>query len=182
MARAPKMKKLLFAFLVLAAVLVVGCSQQQPQSTVTVTKISGPENQTAAPATIACTKDSDCGNKTTLSAYCFQGNPSGKVRVYKCLNPNTTSASCTFDDENAILDTCTQAQFCKNGACVNFTNCTNSNNGDIHVYGIVRTSDGASYEDYCSAPNKLVEYYCGPDNQALYKIYACICDGGQCSS
>ena len=66
---------------------------------------------------IECSSDSDCGTNSWLgSAYCNGNNVWQTYRTYTCNNPGTSSASCTYDDDEQLKESC--ADTCESGVCV----------------------------------------------------------------
>ncbi|MEM4336622.1 MAG: hypothetical protein QXG86_01310 [Candidatus Woesearchaeota archaeon] len=131
---------------------------------------------------IKCYSDEDCGGRILVGQpYCFQGNPQGTVEINKCINPGKTDSYCISETKTGILQECSENQFCKQGECINYDNCQDSDGGlNFKVAGRVLQNDGAVFEDYCKSSNILIEYYCSSDNRAFSKQYSCDCSKGAC--
>ena len=130
---------------------------------------------------IACTADSDCGERRIENAYCFQTNPVGTIYDWKCENPGTPESRCIETSKQGIVEECGELRFCSEGRCVKYANCTDTDGGlNFAVRGKVMTNDKMVYEDYCETDSLLIEYYCLPDHRAASKKERCDCDRGAC--
>ncbi|MDD2731790.1 MAG: PKD domain-containing protein [Candidatus Pacebacteria bacterium] len=66
-----------------------------------------------------CSSNSDCGtNGYVGNTFCQSGNVYQDYKTYTCLNPGTSSSSCTSSTEAKLKQVCSGGQTCQNGYCV----------------------------------------------------------------
>lgn len=130
---------------------------------------------------IECHSDSDCGERRIENAYCFQTNPVGDIYDWECVNPGTTEATCKEVAKQGIIDECSDMEFCRDGKCVKYANCNDTDGGlNYEVAGKVITNDLAVHEDQCKDSDTLLEYYCSSDERAFSEKYDCECENDAC--
>ena len=130
---------------------------------------------------IECLDDSDCGERRIENAYCFQGFPTGDIYDWKCENAGMPEAKCKQVAKQGVFDECDGDEFCRDGQCVEFANCTDTDGGkNYEERGKVMTNDLAVHEDNCEDDNTLLEYYCSENDMALSEIHNCECSRDAC--
>jgi hypothetical protein len=182
--------RIIILLMVVFSLLLVSCSVNQttePQANNTVTPVEpvvtvNQTTTTPAQPKIACYGDSDCGVRTVANAYCFQGNPVGDLYTWQCENPGKTNSKCTKLHKNGIIAECGDTYFCFKGECIQYANCTDSDNGlNFSVKGTVKTNENNLYVDKCEDGDNLVEYYCSTDDRAFSEKEKCDCSMGACT-
>lgn len=176
-------------FSVLAIFLLIACapeeivSDEQETMEGADTAVSEPEmqEQQEPEADIACFSDSDCGERRVENAYCFQTNPVGDIYDWECINPGTPEARCEEDAKQGIIDECSDTEFCRDGRCVKYADCNDTDGGlNYEVAGRVITNDLAVHEDQCRDSDTLLEFYCSSDDRAFSEKHYCDCENDAC--
>ena len=110
-----------------------------------------------APATIACSNNTQCGsNGITGSPFCQGNSVYQNVTTYICNNPGTTSSSCTNSAVAQLQTACSGSQTCANGSCANVACTTNSQCGTNALTGSLFCQGNNVYQNYttytCNSP------------------------------
>ncbi|MBD3354865.1 hypothetical protein GF361_02680 [Candidatus Woesearchaeota archaeon] len=103
----------------------------------------------------ACSDDDDCGNDGYVgNSYCSGDDVYRVYRKWDCHNPGTNEAYCSYDDDERMIEGCTN---CMNGNCV----------------------EGCSIDSDCGSNVWIGSPYCsGDDVWQVYGIWNC--NAGTC--
>lgn len=149
------------------------------------------DNQIDEGLTIRCSTNSQCGtNGWSGSAYCLNDNVYKNWVAYTCNNPGKCSSTCSFTTEQRLNKTCSYG--CTNGVCnspplppptnetINETYkvCKDTDGGKNFVGAGSVTTQNASYADYCTSSNEVMEYYCSGINGTTLASEAHSCPYG----
>jgi len=132
-----------------------------------------------------CLIDSDCGTDGFLdNDYCNADDVWDTYRTYTCIDPGTSSATCTYTDQNQSKETC--AETCSGGVCVGVECYDNSDCGTDDWVG----SDYCNLDDVwntwrtyvCSNPGTASASCSYSDNNQSKEVCTDACVDGACVS
>ncbi|MDO8428550.1 MAG: hypothetical protein Q7S92_05035 [Candidatus Diapherotrites archaeon] len=111
---------------------------------------------------VACFNDSQCPSDTFVSntQRCSASSDVEAVwRNYSCVNPGTTSSSCSYGEAYQLYDNCTSTEYCNSSTktCQSFACTSNSSCGTNAYTGSTFCSNNDVYKNNvtytCSNPN-----------------------------
>ncbi len=159
-----------FIFAIVITIFIVSCAKTTTETTTPTNEI-----KTEAKQTIACYKDSDCG-ETKYEDICYQrATVYRQTTNYLCSNPGTENARCDVDKTQKIQQDCGLREVCEDGKCMipPPSECEETDDG-IDEFEKGRVGIGLeNYYDECITSGTLKEAYCTENSTVGYVEINC---------